>query len=71
MTINTFKLEKYLAVFDPVDVFCDRLVKQRGVLLMPASIYEMQTNHFRIGFGRKAMPDALHELTAFLNGLAN
>ena len=51
---------------EPVDDFCDRLVKQRGVLLMPASIYDTPTNHFRIGFGRKTMPKALKEFELFL-----
>lgn len=51
---------------ESVDDFCDRLVKQRGVLLMPASIYDVQTNHFRVGFGRKSMPAALDEFKLFL-----
>lgn len=51
---------------ESVDVFCDRLVKERGVLLMPASIYDTPTNHFRVGFGRKNMPEALDKLKGFL-----
>eukprot|EP01035_Chromulina_nebulosa_P025451 gene25451-33216_t len=51
---------------ESVDVFCDRLVKQRGVLLMPASIYDTPTNHFRVGFGRTSMPAALEEFKLFL-----
>ncbi len=51
---------------ESVDDFCDRLVKQRGVLLMPASIYDVSTNHFRVGFGRKSMPEVLAEFKLFL-----
>ena len=47
---------------ESVDVFCDRLVKECGVLLMPASIYDTPTNHFRVGFGRKNMPESLDKL---------
>ena len=50
-----------------VDIFCDRLVKENGVLLMPASVYDHPGNHFRIGFGRKNMQEALGKLRASLN----
>lgn len=33
---------------------------------MPASIYDYKSNHFRIGFGRKNMPDSLLKLREFL-----
>lgn len=51
---------------ESVDEFCDRLVKKRNVLLMPASIYHHNTQHFRIGFGRKNMPECLEQLRLFL-----
>ena len=51
---------------DSVQSFCDRLVKQKSVLLMPASIYDYDSNHFRIGFGRKNMPKCLDKLKEFL-----
>ncbi|NQS92515.1 MAG: aminotransferase class I/II-fold pyridoxal phosphate-dependent enzyme, partial [Chloroflexi bacterium] len=35
-----------------IDSFCDRLVKEAGVLLLPGSVYDFPGNHFRIGFGR-------------------
>lgn len=51
---------------EKVDAFCESLVKERSVLLMPASIYNHPSNHFRIGFGRENMPEALAQLKAFL-----
>jgi aspartate/methionine/tyrosine aminotransferase len=51
---------------DTVEDFTARLVKERGVLLMPASIYDYPSKHFRIGFGRKNMPEALERLKDFL-----
>lgn len=51
---------------ESVDVFCDKLVNEKSVLLMPASIYNHQSNHFRIGFGRKTMPEALAKFKEFL-----
>lgn len=52
---------------EPVDLFCKRLVDKAGILLLPASIYDVNTNHFRIGFGRRNMPEALEHFKTFLN----
>ena len=50
-----------------IDVFCDRLVRSSNVLLMPASIYSYDSNHFRVGFGRKNMPESLEQFKEFLD----
>ncbi len=44
---------------ESTDSLCERLAKKHGILLMPASIYECNSNHFRIGFGRRNMPEVL------------
>ena len=46
--------------------FCDQLVSTKGVLLLPGTIFDDQGNHFRIGFGRKNMPEAVFRLEEFL-----
>jgi len=51
---------------ESVDDFAQRLVRDKGVLLMPASIYSHTSNHFRIGFGRKNMGQALDRLIEFI-----
>jgi aspartate/methionine/tyrosine aminotransferase len=50
-----------------IEDFCDRLVREAGVLLLPGSVYDHPHNHFRIGFGRKNMPQALERLDDFLS----
>ena len=47
--------------------FCDDLVKKSGVLLLPGSMYDDSRNHFRIGLGRKNLPQAVERLDEFLN----
>ena len=49
-----------------VDKFCDELVKKAGVLLLPGSIYDDSGNHFRVGLGRKNLPQAVQKLEEFL-----
>jgi len=50
-----------------IEEFCDRLVKEAGVLLLPGSMYEDSRNHFRLGLGRKNLPQAVERLEEFLN----
>jgi len=49
-----------------IDEFCRDLLKSKGVLLMPSSNYDYGDRHFRIGFGRKNMPEALLKLEEYL-----
>ena len=62
---------KYLGS-DGVENFCEKLIKENSVLLLPSSVYlsvnkNGPKNHFRIGFGRKNMTSALRELEKFVN----
>lgn len=45
---------------ESVDRLCHRLVTKHGILLMPSSIYDLDSNFFRIGFGRKNFTEALN-----------
>ncbi len=49
-----------------VDDFCKDLVEKTGVLLLPGTLYEDQGNHFRIGFGRQNLSEAIGHLEDFL-----
>jgi len=51
---------------EDIEVFCDSLVKTAGVLLLPGTVYDDPGNHFRIGFGRKNLPEAIGRLGDFL-----
>jgi aspartate/methionine/tyrosine aminotransferase len=50
-----------------VEEFCDRLVRQAGVLLLPGSIYDDTGNHFRLGLGRKDLPRAVRQVEEFIS----
>ena len=43
--------------------FCERLVAEAGVLLLPGAVYD-EPAHVRIGFGRSALPEALRTVRA-------
>lgn len=49
-----------------VETFCDDLVKKAGILLLPGSMYDETNNHFRLGLGRKNLPQAVERLESYL-----
>jgi aspartate/methionine/tyrosine aminotransferase len=51
---------------EPIDDFATRLVEREGVLLLPGSRFGFPGNHFRIGFGRVDLPEAVAGLERFL-----
>jgi aspartate/methionine/tyrosine aminotransferase len=51
---------------EDVKVFCADLVRTARVLLLPGTMYNDRGNHFRIGFGRKNLPDAVMRLDEFI-----
>jgi aspartate/methionine/tyrosine aminotransferase len=49
-----------------VETLCADLVEQAGVLLLPGTLYGPGYNAFRIGFGRKNMPEALERVESYI-----
>ena len=50
----------------PVKEFCQLAVDKKGVLLLPADIYEMEGQYFRMGYGRKGVRESLLKFEEFL-----
>ena len=46
--------------------YCERLVAETGVLLLPGTVYD-EPAHVRLGFGRENMPEALARFEAWLD----
>ena len=51
-----------------VDEFCDDLIEKAGVLLLPGTLYGEKYNSFRVGFGRKNLPEALEKFGEYMQG---
>lgn len=51
----------------PVETFADDLIREQGVLIMPGSVYDLQGNFFRVGFGKRDMPSILERLELHLD----
>lgn len=57
----------YKGTRQTMDEFCANLVREKGVLIMPASQFGKNIPYFRIGFGRKNMIESLQRLREFIN----
>jgi len=55
-----------LKVDENVADFCLDLVKKKGVLLLPANLYDYGSNNFRLGFARRNMTEALVKLKEYI-----
>ncbi|WP_457557748.1 aminotransferase class I/II-fold pyridoxal phosphate-dependent enzyme [Candidatus Harpocratesius sp.] len=53
------------------DNFCKKVVDEAGILLLPSSLYEYGHSHFRLGFGRKNLPEALSAFRNFIKQYQN
>lgn len=49
-----------------VTAFCEQVVAETGVLLLPGAVYD-EPEHVRLGFGRRNMPEALERLGGWLD----
>ena len=61
---------------DGVEAFTDRLVRESGVLMLPASVYrselnELPTDYFRVGYGHSSLPTALNAMREWLERSGN
>ncbi len=55
-----------LLLAESSDEFCEKVVKEAGVLLLPSTVYGYDDKHFRLGFGRENLPDALAAFEDYL-----
>lgn len=51
--------------------FCEEVVKQQGVLLVPGTCFDYGDHHFRVGYGRKNLPQALEQFDMYLRSSVN
>jgi aspartate/methionine/tyrosine aminotransferase len=50
----------------PVESFCEGVLQQQGVMIVPGSIFDFPGEHFRIGLGRRNFEEALQRVSDYL-----
>ena len=53
----------------PVEQFCQAVLDQQNVMIVPGSIFDFPGNHFRVGLGRQNFPEALQRVDDYLRSL--
>ncbi|MEO0867568.1 MAG: aminotransferase class I/II-fold pyridoxal phosphate-dependent enzyme, partial [Cyanobacteria bacterium J06642_11] len=51
---------------EDVEEFCINLVYKTGVLLLPSTYFDYGNQHFRMGLGRKNLPECINKLDEYL-----
>lgn len=51
--------------------FCERVVNDAGIMILPSTVYSYDDKHFRVGFGRENMLEALAGFEKYLFTLNN
>jgi len=47
--------------------YCQKVVTEASVMLLPSTVYDYDDRHFRLGFGRENMPEALEKFRQYLS----
>jgi aspartate/methionine/tyrosine aminotransferase len=56
-----------LLVEESASVFCEDLVAETGIMLVPSSLFHFGDNHVRIGFGREDLPEVVRRFADHLD----
>jgi aspartate/methionine/tyrosine aminotransferase len=73
---NTFNWQRPLGgsvcfprmlMFEDTFEFCEKLVKETGIMLVPSRMFQYGDNHVRIGFGRKNLPEVIQRFADYLD----
>lgn len=64
-TAGTIAFPRYLGSQNTSD-FCRQVVREASILLLPSAVYDYDDRHFRLGFGRENMPEALEKFREYL-----
>ncbi len=51
---------------EDLDALCQRALAERGLMIVPGSIFDHAGSHFRIGLGRRNFPQVLEQFEALL-----
>jgi len=52
---------------DDTLAFCEKLVQDTGIMLVPSAMFQFGNHHVRIGFGRQNLPEVLELFAEYLN----
>ena len=52
---------------DSASSFCEKLLKNTGILLTPSSLFKFGDQHIRVGFGKEDLPEVISKFATYLD----
>ena len=56
-----------MSLTDDTSVFCETLIKETGIMLVPSNVFQYGNHHVRIGFGREDFPEIIGRFSTFVD----
>ncbi len=58
-----------ISIIDDTFGFCETLIRETGIMLVPSRVFQYGHHHVRIGFGRENFPEVIARFSAYIDTL--
>ena len=58
-----------MSITDDTSQFCETLIRETGIMLVPSKIFQYGNHHIRIGFGRENFPEIIERFSVYIDAL--
>jgi aspartate/methionine/tyrosine aminotransferase len=56
-----------MSITDDTSEFCEALIRETGIMLVPSKIFQFGNHHVRIGFGRENFPEIIERFSVYID----
>jgi aspartate/methionine/tyrosine aminotransferase len=56
-----------MSLTDDTFEFCETLIRETGIMLVPSKVFQYGNQHVRIGFGRENFPEVIELFSAYID----
>jgi aspartate/methionine/tyrosine aminotransferase len=56
-----------MRMFEDTFEFCEKLIRETGIMLVPSKMFQYGDHHVRIGFGRENLPEVIQRFADYLD----
>ena len=56
-----------MSITDDTFEFCETLIRETGIMLVPSKVFNYGNHHVRIGFGRENFPEIIERFSAYVD----
>ena len=56
-----------ISLTDDTSEFCETLIRETGIMLVPSNVFQYGNHHVRIGFGREDFPEIIERFSTYID----